>query len=408
MRGAQRRLSSEIVTRSSKDPEIAIVETIRAIGREEWNALLRDDDSPFVDWDWLFAMEESGSAVRKTGWSPCHIAIRDNRRLVAACPAYLKSHSMGEFVFDHGWADGAERAGISYYPKLLAGIPFTPHTGRRFLTAPDANRPLLVALMGRTLMTLCSENQFSSAHVNFCEEDEAEALAELGYLERLGYQYHWRNHGFTSFDDYLRELKHKRRAAIRHERAALSEQGVEIRVQHGDEIPAAMFRPMFELYRSTIDKLYWGRQYLTPKFFDLVGEHLKRYMTFIGAWQGGKLAAGTFNLQKAGVMYGRYWGCFQDLRFLHFNVCYYASIEHCIAHGLQRFEPGAGGEYKWLRGFNPALTRSAHFIAHAGLRQAIGRFLDRERREVEAWIALGNDKSQFRQPPPPPSDVEQA
>jgi predicted N-acyltransferase len=167
-----------------------------------------------------------------------------------------------------------------------------------------------------------------------------------------------------------------------------------------------MFRPMFELYRSTIDKLYWGRQYLTPKFFELVGQIFKRHITFVGAWRGSELVAGTFNLQKAGVMYGRYWGCFQDLRFLHFNVCYYASIEHCIAHGLKRFEPGAGGEYKWLRGFNPALTRSAHYIAHPGLREAIARFLDRERREVEAWIALGNDKSQFRQPPPP-SNVEQ-
>ncbi|MBF6567262.1 MAG: N-acetyltransferase [Candidatus Binataceae bacterium] len=396
-----------MAARTSINPEIVIIDRIADVPREEWNALLTDDDSPFVDWDWLFAMEESGSAVRKTGWKPCHVTIRDNQRLIGACPLYLKSNSMGEFVFDHGWAEGAERAGLSYYPKLMAGVPFTPHTGRRLLTAAGTNRSAIIATLGRALIALCSENQLSSVHVNFCAEDEAEALAEIGFLGRLGYQYHWQNQSFASFDDYLLQLKHKRRAAIRHERAALNEQGVTIRIQHADEIPDDMFRPMFELYRSTIDKLYWGRQYLTPKFFELARQIFKRHITFVGAWRGSELVAGTFNLQKAGVMYGRYWGCFQDLRFLHFNVCYYASIEHCIAHGLKRFEPGAGGEYKWLRGFNPALTRSAHYIAHGGLREAIARFLDRERREVEAWIALGNDKSQFRQPPPP-SNVEQA
>ncbi|MGH7905353.1 MAG: GNAT family N-acetyltransferase, partial [Candidatus Binataceae bacterium] len=186
----------------------------------------------------------------------------------------------------------------------------------------------------------------------------------------------------------------------------IDRQGVEIRIHVGEEIPDSLFHPMFELYRSTIDKLYWGRQYLTPKFFDLMRSTFKRNVCFVGAYLNRELIAGTFNLQKAGVLYGRYWGCFRELKYLHFNVCYYASIEHCIEHGLRRFEPGAGGEYKWLRGFNPALTRSAHFIANEPLRDAVARFLKRERREVENWIAAGNDKSQFRQPPPPPSNYE--
>lgn len=390
----------------NKNVDIAVIEAIRDIPRNDWNALVRAEDSPFLDWDWLAAMEESGGAIGRTGWSPCHLTVRAGGRLVAACPTYLKGHSMGEFVFDNGWAEGAERAGIRYYPKLLVGVPFTPHTGRRFLTGSSRDRKKLVTGLGRALIALCADNKLSSVHVNFCADDEAEVLARAGYLERLGYQYHWYNDGFGTFDDYLGRLKHKRRHAIRQERAALEEQKIAIRVESGAAIADTMFRPMFDLYRSTIDKLYWGRQYLTPKFFELMRKNFKRHICIVSAWRGRELLAGAFSLHKAGVLYGRYWGCFEELRYLHFNVCYYAAIEYCISEGLTRFEPGAGGEYKWLRGFNPALTHSAHFIAHDGLRQAIARFLDHERREVQAWIALGNNRSQFRQSPPPPSNIE--
>ncbi|MGH8012581.1 MAG: GNAT family N-acetyltransferase [Candidatus Binataceae bacterium] len=391
---------------SSIAPEIAVVEHIRDLPRDEWNALMREDDSPFVDWDWLAAMEESKSASRNTGWAPCHMVVRAGhpRKLVAACPLYLKSHSMGEFVFDHGWADAAERGGIKYFPKLLVGVPFTPHNGRRFLVADERERPRMVTLLGCALTQLCIDNKLSSVHVNFCAEDEAATLAALGYLERLGYQYHWRNHSFSQFDDYLARLKSKRRHAVRHERAALGEQGVEIRVLSGEEIPDALFAPMFKIYLSTIEKLYWGRQYLTREFFNLARQHLKRYLCFVCAYRSGQLIAATINLEKAGVLYGRYWGCFEDLKYLHFNVCYYAAIEYCIARGLQRFEPGAGGEYKWLRGFDPALTRSMHFIAHSSLRKAIGSFLSQERREIQEWIVEGRERSQLKAPPP--SDIE--
>ncbi len=388
--------------------EISIVERMRDIARDDWNNLLAPDDTPFVDWDWLSSMEESQSAVRKTGWMPYHLVVRakaDNR-IIAACPLYLKTHSMGEFVFDHGWADAAERAGLRYFPKLLVGVPFTPHTGRRFLIAADIDRPTMVRALGQSLIKLCEDNEISSVHINFCSEEEAAELREVGYLERLGYQYHWQNSGFATFEDYLEQLKSKRRYAVKHERAALKEQGVEIRALLGDEIPDAMFGDLYKIYLSTIRKLYWGRQYLTKEFFDLLRDRFKRHLCFVGAWRGSELIAGTINLQKAGVFYGRYWGSFEELRYLHFNVCYYAAIDHCIAHGVQRFEPGAGGEYKWLRGFNPAITRSMHYVSHAGLRKAIASFLTRERREVEQWIQEGRDRGQLKAPPPSNTEPE--
>ncbi len=386
--------------------EIAVVEGIAKIGREEWDALLAPDDSPFLEWDWLAALEESKSAVPKTGWAPHHLVVRAgaSRKIIGACPLYLKSHSMGEFVFDHGWADAAERAGLRYFPKLLVGVPFTPHTGRRFLTAPGYDRATMVRAIGAALAQLCEDNAMSSVHVNFCSADEASVLVELGYLERLGYQYHWINDGFTSFDDYLNQLKSKRRYAIRHERGALDQQRVSIRTLVGEEIPDAMFPTLYRIYLSTIQKLYWGRQYLTREFFELLRGRFKRHLCFVGAWRDNELIAGTINLQKAKVFYGRYWGCFEELRYLHFNVCYYAAIEHCIVNGISRFEPGAGGEYKWLRGFNPAITRSLHYISHPGLRKAVANFLKRERREVEQWIAVGRERGQLKGPPP--SNVE--
>jgi len=386
--------------------EVAIVEGIDKIPRAAWDALLAPDDSPFVEWDWLYAMEHSGSAVRKTGWAPYHLVVREGprKRIVAAAPLYLKTHSMGEFVFDHGWADAAERAGIRYFPKILVGVPFTPHTGRRFLTRPGADRTGLINLLGLALTTICEDNKLSGVHVNFCQPDEAAALGPIGFMERLGYQYHWHNAGFATFDDYLNRLKHKRRTAVRHERAAMDGQGIHIRVVAGEEIPDRMFAEMYRIYCSTIDKLYWGRQYLSREFFDLIGKSFKRNMVFIGAYAGRELVAGAVNLAKANVMYGRYWGCFREVRFLHFNVCYYAGIEYSIRTGIQRYEPGAGGEYKWLRGFDPALTRSIHYVSNPDLRRAIAGFLKRERHEVERWIVAGKERSQLK--PPPPSDQE--
>ncbi len=264
---------------------------------------------------------------------------------------------------------------------------------------------MLSAVLANSLARLCDDNKLSSVHVNFCSEDEASTLSAAGFLERHGYQYHWQNSGFATFDDYLARLKHKRRTAVRHERQAVKDAGIDVRVHAGDEIADTMFPTMFNIYLSTIEKLYWGRQYLHKEFFDLLRRNFKRHLRFVAAYDRRDIVAGAICLEKAGVLYGRYWGCFREIRFLHFEVCYYAGIEHAIARGLSRFEPGAGGEYKWLRGFDPALTRSMHYVAHPGLRKAIGDFLRRERAEIARWITTGAEHSQLK--PPPPSDEEQ-
>jgi predicted N-acyltransferase len=386
---------------AARKPSVVIVDRISSIPRHQWNSLLEPDDSPFVEWDWLHALEESGCVGQRAGWMPAHLAVREaaDAQLLAACPVYLKSHSMGEFVFDHAWAEAAVRRGLSYYPKLVVAVPFTPHTGRRFLTRPGSDRARLCALLAASLAALCTDNKLSSAHVNFCLPDEAEALGRAGFIERLGYQYHWRNSGFTAFEDYLSQLRHKRRYAIKYERSKLAAQNISTRVYQGEEIPDSLFGPMFDLYRSTVEKFYWGQQYLRKKFFELLRSSFKSKLCFVCAYQGDRLLGGTFNVQKAGVFYGRYWGCYEEIKYLHFDVSYYTAIEHCIRNRLTRFEPGAGGDYKWLRGFDPTATFSAHLIVHPYLRRAIADAVARERREVENWIAFGRANTQFKLPP---------
>jgi predicted N-acyltransferase len=366
------------------------VSTVRACGalrdvpRDAWNALV-GDGSPFLEWDWLSALEESGAVCPDTGWLPQHLTVWEDDRLIGACPLYVKSHSQGEFVFDHHWASAAARARIPYYPKLLVAVPFTPVMGQRFLAAPGAH-PRVAGLLAAALEDVCARQGFSSVHVNFCLEDDREALAARGWLQRTAYQYHWRNQGFRTFDDYLESLRSKRRNQARREQSALAAQGVTIEAQVGDAIPNALLPVMFRLYRSTIDTNPWGRPYLNERFFDLVAERLRTRLCVVVARQGGKVIAGTFNVQKAGALYGRYWGAFRPLRYLHFNVCYYAAIAHCIAQGLGRFEPGAGGEFKQLRGFDATETVSMHWIDDTRLRAAVADHLEGERADVAAEV----------------------
>lgn len=362
------------------------------VDRDEWNALVGDEQSPFLEWDWLHALEDSGCAVATTGWSAHHLILREGGRLIAAAPAYIKSHSQGEFVFDHGWADAAERAGIRYYPKILVGVPFTPATGRRILTHPERERPPLLRAVGRALAEVCIANRISSVHVNFCCDDEVEALREEGFLHRQGVQYHWLNRGYACFDDYLDALKSKRRNQIRRERRDLSSSGVDIEIVEGNDIDDSLFEPMFRIYLSTIEKLYWGQQYLNRELFDLLKGPWRRRLLFVIARRRGEIVAGAINVQKAGVLYGRYWGCFEEVRNLHFEVCYYRGIEHCIERGLQRFEPGAGGDFKYLRGFEGVATHSMHFVAHEGFARAVDDFLRRERNHIDEAIEVMRER----------------
>jgi len=377
------------------DWQVRIVNDITTVAREQWDALV-GEESPFLEWDWLASLEESGCVRAERGWAPHHLVAESEGKLVAACPLYLKGNSEGEFVFDHEWAYAAQGADIDYYPKLLVAVPFTPANGMRFLTAPGAPRAELLRLLGEVLKQVCAQNEISSVHVNFCRPDEVAALRELGYLERVGLQYHWENHGYANFEDYLAAFRSKRRTKIRHERKALAEQGVTIRALTGDDIPEDLVPTVYRLYKEHIDQLYWGRLYLNPEFFRLVHQRCRRNLCFVVAEREGQVIAGTFNVQKRGVFYGRYWGAFEELPFLHFNVCYYAAIEHCIAGGLQRMEPGAGGDFKQLRGFDPRPTHSMHFFTNPALRQAVDRHLQRERERMGLVIEHLNGQSQLK------------
>lgn len=364
---------------------VRVLGAIRDVAPAAWDGLV-GDGSPFLEWRWLATLEDSGAATAETGWSPNHLTVWEGERLVAACPLYRKDHSLGEFVFDQSWASAAMRAGIAYYPKLLVGVPLTPVTGARFLTAPGTDRPALVALLAAALEEVCAAEGISSVHVNFCLPDEAAALGARGWLRRTGWQYHWRNEGFASFDDYLASLRSKRRNQVRRELRGLTEDGVEVTAYTGDDIPDELFPRMFRLYKTTIDKLPWGQQYLDARFFRLAAERLRERLCFIVARQRGEVIAGTFNVVKGDALYGRYWGAVRELRYLHFNVCYYAGIEYVIARGLRRFEPGAGGDFKLLRGFDATPTESVHWLRDPRLAEAVRRFLVQERRAVAREI----------------------
>ncbi len=378
--------------------QVKILNSLQEVGRDEWDALVADG-SPFLEWDWLACLEESQCVLAKTGWQPQHLTVYDNDRLIAACPMYLKGHSMGEFVFDHAWADAAQRAGIHYYPKILVAAPFTPATGVRFLTASGSDRKGLIQILGKTLREVCERNSLSSVHVNFCLPDEAEALSQIGYLKRVGIQYQWLNHNYQTFDDYLAHFRSKRRNQIKREMREMEKLGVEIEVLSGEEIPDEMFPAMFELYQATVNNLYWGRQYLLPEFFDLLAKRFKRNMCFVIARQHGEIIAGTFNVQKSGVLYGRYWGVLRQLRHLHFNVSYYAAIRHCIENDFIRFEPGAGGDFKRLRGFDPQPTISMHSLSDPRLHEAVSDYLERERDHTGQSIDWMWEESELKHVP---------
>jgi predicted N-acyltransferase len=375
--------------------EIALAEGVAALPRAEWNALV-GEESPFLEWEWLASLEESGAVGAESGWLARPLVAREGGRLVAACPLYVKGHSEGEFVFDHGWADAAERAGIRYYPKLLVGVPFTPVTGARFLVAPGASREAWLPRLAAALREVTEAHGLSGAHVNFCREDELAALAEAGWLPRLGLQYHWLRRDWTSFDDYLGTLRHKRRKEVRRELRAVAEAGVAIETRTGAAIPDDWFAPMWRFYRATIDANPWGRLYLNPRTFELLRERFRERLCFVMALRDGAPVAGAFNVQKGDVLYGRYWGADAYVKHLHFAVCYYAGIEHCLQHGLARFEPGAGGSYKQVRGFDAQPTRSAHWLADPRLHEAVSHYLEGERAETREAIDWLRERSALK------------
>ena len=362
---------SEIIAR--------IAPGIAGLDAQSWDRLGGGD--PFLSHAFLSALEDSGSVGRGTGWTPAPILIDDGAaKLIAAAPAYLKTHSQGEYVFDHGWADAWERAGGQYYPKLQVAVPFTPVPGRRLL----GSRPqqLLGAIEAVTV-----QNELSSAHISFIDDAGTAECEQRNWLIRDGIQYHWFNRGYATFDDFLAVLTSRKRKSIRKERVAALE-GLEFRALRGDRIRLADWDAMWAFYQDTGSRK-WGRPYLTRDFFDLVGERMGDRLLLFLALRDGQPIAGALNFIGPDALYGRYWGCSEDVPFLHFELCYYRAIEWAIEHGLSGVQAGAQGEHKVARGYEPVITKSAHFIPNREFREAVAEFLDTERAAIAAeaeWL----------------------
>jgi len=376
---------------------VRVVSSIAEIPADDWDACA-GDANPFVSHGFLKACEESGSAGPETGWLGRHLALEDSAGAVIACaPVYAKSHSLGEYVFDHGWAHAFEQAGGRYYPKLLCAVPFTPVPGPRLLLrrrgrGKDEDLGALAAAM----VELVRRHDLSSAHVNFVEEDQARALAELGFLVRAGYQFHWRNRGYGGFEDFLSDLSSRKRKAIRKERAQALSGGLSVRIAAGNDITESDWDAFFGFYMETGSRK-WGRPYLTRPFFSLLQAAMPERIVLILAERGRRPVAGALNLCGRDALYGRYWGAVEHHSFLHFELCYYQAIDYAIAHGLGRVEAGAQGEHKIQRGYLPAPTFSAHYIADPGFRAAVARFVAEETRGIEAEMAALAELSPFKE-----------
>ncbi len=370
---------------------------IAEIDAAEWDACA-GGENPFVSHAFLAALEDSGSAGARTGWLPQHAALRNaGGTLVGVVPLYAKSHSYGEYVFDHGWAHAFEQAGGEYYPKLQATVPFSPVPGPRLLRRPGSGIP--PATFGQALEQACQGLGFSSVHVTFCREGEWSALGAAGWLRRLGMQYHWHNQGYASFDDFLGALSSRKRKVLRRERRDAQAAGLVFRTLRGEEITRREWDAFYRFYTATVDRK-WGSAYLTRRFFPMLSERLGERVVLMLAEHVGKPVAGALNLMGSEALFGRNWGSVGDWPFLHFELCYYQAIDFAIAHGLRRVEAGAQGKHKIQRGYLPSPTYSAHWIAHPGLRRAVAQFVDAERPAIEAEMAALSELSPFREDDP--------
>ena len=383
---------------SQRQLTAAVIDRIAAVPAAQWDACANGGpdgaENPFLRHAFLKALEDSGSVGRKAGWLPQHLILTDEAgALQAAVPMYVKGHSQGEYIFDHGWADAFERAGGQYYPKLQVAVPFTPVPGPRLLVR-DGDADVRGALIG-ALRSVAEQSQMSSLHVTFCLEEEAAALGEAGFLHRIGVQYHFANPGYESFDDFLGALSSRKRKAIRKERAAIEDYGLTIRALSGADLKPEHWDAFFAFYMDTGDRK-WGRPYLTRKFFDLLGESMADHVVLMLAEKDGQPVAGALNLRGSDCLYGRNWGCLEDYRFLHFELCYYQAIDYAIEHRLARVEAGAQGEHKIQRGYLPVETHSSHWIANSSFRAAVADFLERERRVIRQEIAGLAEYSPFR------------
>ncbi len=383
--------------------EITTLGGLDEIAAEEWDSCAAPEAAdggrpfdPFTTHRFLKALEDSGSVGRGSGWAPRHLTARLGGGLVAVMPLYAKGHSQGEYVFDHSWAHAYENAGGRYYPKLQSAVPFTPATGRRFLTAAGAPREAAIAALTQGAAQLAARNGVSSVHVTFCTEEEYEAGGELGLLQRAGQQFHWTNEGYSSFEDFLAALSSRKRKQIRRERRTAMESGLTIRHLAGDDLRPEHWDAFWRFYQDTGSRK-WGSPYLTRAFFDLVQERMRDDALLILAERNGRPVAGALNFIGRETLFGRYWGCVEHHDCLHFELCYHRAIDAAIEMGLKRVEAGAQGEHKLARGYLPVPTYSLHWIADPGFRRAVAEYLEAEREAVGEDIAILSEHSPFRQ-----------
>jgi predicted N-acyltransferase len=374
--------------------QLRVLERVDAVPAAAWDHCA-GADNPFLSHAFLGALEVSGSATARTGWLPQHLVAEDGEgRMLGAVPMYLKSHSYGEYVFDHGWADAYRRAGGQYYPKLQVAVPFTPVPGPRLLLAPEADAAVADMLIAG-LVEIADRRDVSSLHVTFALEGEWQRFGDAGFLQRKGLQFHWRNPGYASFEDFLAALSSRKRKAIRKERREAVAAGLTITRLTGPEIEEKHWDAFFRFYMSTSDRK-WGQAYLNRAFFAEIGRTLADRVMLVMVEGGGKLVAGALNLIGSDALYGRNWGCLGHFPFLHFEVCYYQAIEFAIERRLARVEAGAQGEHKLQRGYMPTPTHSAHWIRDPALRRAIDDYLKRERVHIQAQIDGLAEEGPFR------------
>jgi hypothetical protein len=352
--------------------------------------------NPFISHRFLSALETSGSVAPRAGWGPIHLLVENAEgQLLAAAPAYLKSHSMGEYVFDHAWADAFERAGGDYYPKLQVAVPFTPASGRRLLVAQTERAEEARTTLIAGLEALRAQAKCSSTHVTFPTKPEWDALGEAGWLKRTGKQFHFLNRGYADFEAFLAALASRKRKNIRKEREAALSAGIEVHMLTGEAITEEHWDAFFEFYMDTGSRK-WGQPYLTRKFFTAVGRSMPDRILLVMARRAGRWIAGAINFIGDDALYGRNWGTVEEHPFLHFELCYYRAIDFALERGLLRVEAGAQGEHKLARGYEPVETFSAHEFADARLTRAIQGFLEREREHVEAEIEIYGEHVPFK------------
>ena len=369
---------------------VHLADRVGELDRAAWNACA-GPDNPVISYDFLTILEESGSVGAGTGWSPAPITVHDEAgTMLAAAPAYLKSHSQGEYVFDHGWADAWERAGGHYYPKLQIASPFSPVPGPRLLLRDPAAGPALLA----GLEAVTDQNDLSSAHVTFVAPEQVDDFRAAGWLIRQGNQFHWANEGYATFDDFLAVLSSRHRKDMRKERAK-AQAGLDIVHLSGGDLEEKHWDAFWRFYQDTGSRK-WGRPYLTRAFFSLLGERMADKVLLMLAMRDGRPIAGALNLVGSDTLYGRYWGCVEEVPFLHFELCYYQAIDAAITRGLKRVEAGAQGEHKLSRGYRPVATWSAHYIPNASFRRAVADYVEREAAALTSDREWLDERTPFR------------